>query len=843
MATTYFPKPVVNAAFKSVGLPKYLDTVPLVMGDTTLDYSALIGEGEDASDLSDEETLALVVAEGSFVQTRSEGFTYVVAASGATDHHLITAGGVKLYVKPDGEQYHVKQFGAIGDGITDDTAALQMAITTAVNAGLRLEFRGREDEYLTTSPIVIPSIPLSLVAGVGSFIWLQGNGCTIKNTATDILQCTNPNGRVRISRINFIGGTGGVARPTITTSFVATYTGTAYLSLGATANGTATFDNISVTETTAGELITNGTFDTNITGWTNVNGGVGAWSSARGRMTVQRVSAASDRVSTSFEIVQGNTYNVVIGYANILGGSNPTWQVGTVPGAADVVAEQIVQIPKGMYIKFAFSGLHIEQCTFTSFCVGLEVDGSNQTKIEQSFFVTNRDIGCSLTNVLGSTNNVSEVLDCIFWAKTQASNVADLMDTCLFIARALNCRVIRNTFEYPQRMGFRGGRIDAGVIESNYFEHGGVAGALGTYDIFLEGSPLYNNVNTRICQNHHSGSSGGGQGSVVGGHHPISVRADWNMFFFGNGVQGYDTGNVDVRYADGTFTAETSTQRFNRINLVGRDDATGITDEDYRLTLDRATIDSQGSYLFERSFELPASTNSDVFEIQFANSFSGVAELLLSHDQYGSELITNGTFDTDIVGWVNVNSGVGTWVAGRLQVERFGNQNHRVATSFSVVAGQEYEVSIGYGGANSSWRIGSTLDGDDIQSIRTIPTGSDVFRFVSTFTGTAYLNLGLTVDGTAEFDDISVRQISGAVGKSYAQYGSTSLAVPTIRNAISSTTIFGTPIAWVATTSGTKLVFSLDNATTEVLQANYSLKLHTLTGQAVGMLCKLTHLL
>lgn len=59
------------------------------------------------------------------------GFRYQVAASTATDHHVTTAGGVKLYVLPGADGVNVKACGAKGDGTTDDTSAIQLAFDIA----------------------------------------------------------------------------------------------------------------------------------------------------------------------------------------------------------------------------------------------------------------------------------------------------------------------------------------------------------------------------------------------------------------------------------------------------------------------------------------------------------------------------------------------------------------------------------------------------------------------------------------------------------------------------------------------------------------------------------------
>jgi hypothetical protein len=55
------------------------------------------------------------------------GFRYRRAASTATDHHVTTAGGVKMYVLPGTDGYNLQAFGAVGDGVTDDTGAWNAA--------------------------------------------------------------------------------------------------------------------------------------------------------------------------------------------------------------------------------------------------------------------------------------------------------------------------------------------------------------------------------------------------------------------------------------------------------------------------------------------------------------------------------------------------------------------------------------------------------------------------------------------------------------------------------------------------------------------------------------------
>lgn len=77
----------------------WLDTVSALLADTALTYTT--GQPE-------------TVTAGGIVRTRAEGFSYAVAPSGATDHHVTTAGGVKLYVLPIASDFYASAFGIVG---------------------------------------------------------------------------------------------------------------------------------------------------------------------------------------------------------------------------------------------------------------------------------------------------------------------------------------------------------------------------------------------------------------------------------------------------------------------------------------------------------------------------------------------------------------------------------------------------------------------------------------------------------------------------------------------------------------------------------------------------------
>ena len=77
---------------------------------------------------------------GQILNTREEGFAYEVAASGASNHHITTAGGVKLYVLVGSDGViNILSTGAVGDWNgttgTDNRAAILAAISAIPATG------------------------------------------------------------------------------------------------------------------------------------------------------------------------------------------------------------------------------------------------------------------------------------------------------------------------------------------------------------------------------------------------------------------------------------------------------------------------------------------------------------------------------------------------------------------------------------------------------------------------------------------------------------------------------------------------------------------------------------
>jgi len=120
----------------------------------------------------------------------------------------------------------------------------------------------------------------------------------------------------------------------------------------------------------------------------------------------------------------------------------------------------------------------------------------------------------------------------------------------------------------------------------------------------------------------------------------------------------------------------------------------------------------------------------------------------------GSELVTNGTFDTDTTGWTANGGATIAWSSGEISVTRTVAASDVAYQTFTTVVGKTYKVTFG-GSAPTNIRIANSTN------FLTTVASSNVspFYFVATAT-TTYIGLqGNTTP--AKYDNISVRELPG----------------------------------------------------------------------------------
>lgn len=109
---------IVSGSGTNWSLARVFDTVALGLADATMTYAS--GPGQ--------------VTAGQ--RARFGVFDYEIADESAIDHHLVTAGGVKLYALADGEGFiSTAQMGAVMDGATDDAPNIWKTIRAAIASG------------------------------------------------------------------------------------------------------------------------------------------------------------------------------------------------------------------------------------------------------------------------------------------------------------------------------------------------------------------------------------------------------------------------------------------------------------------------------------------------------------------------------------------------------------------------------------------------------------------------------------------------------------------------------------------------------------------------------------
>lgn len=181
--------------------PADRDTLRTVFRQTTGTY------GNRAGILA--ETAAL--PEGLVLTELETGGRYAVAASGASDHHLTDAGGNKLYVLPSRGAWSSYDFGATGDGVTNDTSALQAAIDAVGDNGTLIIPAGT---YVVTSTLEIALSTNSAarleILAYGATFEISGAIAGIARERPSSVNTTHTNCRIAVRGLNVEGdGTAG----------------------------------------------------------------------------------------------------------------------------------------------------------------------------------------------------------------------------------------------------------------------------------------------------------------------------------------------------------------------------------------------------------------------------------------------------------------------------------------------------------------------------------------------------------------------------------------------------------------------------------------------------------
>jgi len=147
--------------------------------------------------------------------------------------------------------------------------------------------------------------------------------------------------------------------------------------------------------------------------------------------------------------------------------------------------------------------------------------------------------------------------------------------------------------------------------------------------------------------------------------------------------------------------------------------------------------------------------------ITFSRTSGGTA---LRRVGYGSELVTNGTFDTDVSGWTAANASLSI-VGGRLRVTNTGAVSGYASFDMSglVSLGEVFSYGIdGFAGtSNAGFRLGRSPNASDYSSSFNSQVG-DSGQFVIATNTNLFFTVRVQTSGIgdyAEFDNISVKEV------------------------------------------------------------------------------------
>jgi len=150
--------------------------------------------------------------------------------------------------------------------------------------------------------------------------------------------------------------------------------------------------------------------------------------------------------------------------------------------------------------------------------------------------------------------------------------------------------------------------------------------------------------------------------------------------------------------------------------------------------------------------------------IDFTRASGGTA---LRPVSYGSELVTNGTFDTDTSGWTDGSTGTGSisWASGEISISRGATSSDvgRADQSISTEAGKVYFISFAKtsGTGAISLFVGTSQGGSQISSaVVASDDGIYTLSFVAQSDTTWIALRSSTNNATATIDNVSLTEVT-----------------------------------------------------------------------------------
>jgi len=129
-------------------------------------------------------------------------------------------------------------------------------------------------------------------------------------------------------------------------------------------------------------------------------------------------------------------------------------------------------------------------------------------------------------------------------------------------------------------------------------------------------------------------------------------------------------------------------------------------------------------------------------------------------DVTGSELVTNGTFDSDVSGWTTGGTATIVYSSGKAICTRNNAGDNIVSSNFNITNGVKYiltyehtdktvnsSINVKHSNGTYSYQSGYIGNTDGIATI----------TFTATFTGTAYISKGFEQNGSVTLDNVTCR--------------------------------------------------------------------------------------